>query len=205
MTKQRFFNQNNTQWSREQKSIILNNSYKIYCINCLWFWFWLVFGLYKTAVFCSMNETFGFGLPPWFSISNSALKGNSLKKIITFIEILWNFIKLKMDVVICVSHAQLFSVPYVCLCSLYTEKSMNYFVQKLTFPSNLVSFSSSKIIFQRFQLISQLGLKFRHVFQLRTEVQFYKAVNTKSSLKVKAFFLILRPLHEERSLRCYIN
>ena len=53
-----------------------------------------------------MNETFGFGLPPWFSISNSALKGNSLKKIITFIEILWNFIKLKMDVVICVSHAQ---------------------------------------------------------------------------------------------------
>ena len=35
--------------------------------------------------------------------------------------------------------------------------------------------------------MSQLGLKFRHVFQLRTEVQFYKAVNVKSSLKLKAF------------------
>ena len=34
--------------------------------------------------------------------------------------------------------------------------------------------------------MSQLGLKFRHVFQLRTEVQFYKAVNMKSSLKFKA-------------------
>ena len=27
----------------------------------------------------------------------------------------------------------------------------------------------------------------KHVFQLRTEVQFYRAVSTKSSLKIKAF------------------
>ena len=35
------------------------------------------------------------------------------------------------------------SVPYatVCLCSLYTEQSINYFVQKLTFFSDLISFS----------------------------------------------------------------
>ena len=41
-----------------------------------------------------------------------------------------------------VSHTQHF-VPYamVCLCSLYTEQSINYFVQKLTFFSNLISFS----------------------------------------------------------------
>ena len=34
-------------------------------------------------------------------------------------------------------------VPYatVCLCSLYTEQSINYFVQKLTFFSDLISFS----------------------------------------------------------------
>ena len=60
---------------------------------------------YKTkAVFCSMDETLNVWLPPWFSISNSALKGNRMKK--NFIEILKNFIELKMDVVICVSHAQ---------------------------------------------------------------------------------------------------
>ena len=45
------------------------------------------------ASFCSihnmsMNENLDVRLPPWFAISNSALKGNSLKKILTFIEIL---------------------------------------------------------------------------------------------------------------------
>ena len=37
-----------------------------------------------------MDETLDVRLPPWFAIRNSALKGNSLKKIITY----WNLIKL---------------------------------------------------------------------------------------------------------------
>ena len=45
-------------------------------------------------------------LPPWFVIRNSVMKSNSLKKILTFIEISENFIQLKMDVVMCVSHMQ---------------------------------------------------------------------------------------------------
>ena len=74
-----------------------NNSYKIHCVKCPWFWFWLVFVPYPTwAVFCSMGETLDVQLPPIFAISNSALKGNSLKKIQTFIQ-------LKMDV--CVPYA----------------------------------------------------------------------------------------------------
>ena len=40
------------------ESVILNNSYKIYCLKCLWFWFWLIFVPYGTrAVFCSMDIT----------------------------------------------------------------------------------------------------------------------------------------------------
>ena len=35
-----------------------------------------------------MDETLDVQLPPWFAISNSALKGNSLKIILSFIEIL---------------------------------------------------------------------------------------------------------------------
>ena len=56
--------------------------------------------------FCSMDEILNVWLPPWFAISNSTMKGNSLRKIITFIKILSNFTPLKMDVVMCVSHAQ---------------------------------------------------------------------------------------------------
>ena len=52
-----------------------------------------------------MDEILDICLPPWFAISiNSALKNHSMKKILTFIEILWNFIQLKLDVVMCVSH-----------------------------------------------------------------------------------------------------
>ena len=52
-------------------------------------WFWLIFVPYATrAIFCSMDETLDIQLPPWFAISNSAPKSNSLKKILTFIEIL---------------------------------------------------------------------------------------------------------------------
>ena len=70
------------------KSIILNNSYKIYCVKCPWFWFWLIFvPRAARAVFCSMDETLDIHLPPWFTISNNALKSNSLKKVLTFIEI----------------------------------------------------------------------------------------------------------------------
>ena len=53
-----------------------------------------------------MGETLYICLPPWFVISNSVLKSSSLTIILTFIEILQNFIQLKMDVVICVSHIQ---------------------------------------------------------------------------------------------------
>ena len=61
------------------KSIIFNSSYKIYCVKCPWFWFWLVFVLCATwAVFFSMDKTLDVMLPPWVVISNSALKGNSL-------------------------------------------------------------------------------------------------------------------------------
>ena len=38
--------------------------------------------------FCSMDEILNVWLPPWFAISNSTMKGNSLRKIITFIKIL---------------------------------------------------------------------------------------------------------------------
>ena len=31
-----------------------------------------------------MDETFDIKLPPWFAISNSALRGNIMKKIVTF-------------------------------------------------------------------------------------------------------------------------
>ena len=74
------------------------------------------------------------------------------------------------------------SVPYatVCLYSLYTEQFINYVGWKLT---SFFKFNK----FQSLKLVSQLGLKFRNVLQLRTEVQFYKAVNMKSSLKFKAF------------------
>ena len=53
-----------------------------------------------------MDETLDVQLLPWVTISNSALKGNNLKKILTFIKIFENFIQLKMDVVMCVSHTQ---------------------------------------------------------------------------------------------------
>ena len=88
------------------KSIIFNNSYKIYCVQWLWFRFWQIFVPYVTkAIFSSMDETLDIQLPPWFAISNSALKRNSLKKMLIFMEILQNFIQLRMDVVMCVSYA----------------------------------------------------------------------------------------------------
>ena len=40
------------------------------------------------TVFCRMDETLDVRLAPWFAISNNALKGSSLKKILTFIETL---------------------------------------------------------------------------------------------------------------------
>ena len=51
-----------------------------------------------------MDETLDVRLPPWFAISNSSQKGNSLKKI--FVELLQYFIQLKTDVIMCVSHMQ---------------------------------------------------------------------------------------------------
>ena len=67
----------------------ISNNHKIYCVKCPWVWFWLIFSPYTTrAVFCSMGETLDISLPPWFAISNGALKINSLKRILTFIEIL---------------------------------------------------------------------------------------------------------------------
>ena len=52
------------------KSIIFNNSFKIYCVKCPWFCFWLVFVPYATwAVFCSIDETVDVRLPPWFAIN----------------------------------------------------------------------------------------------------------------------------------------
>ena len=74
------------------KSIILNNSYKIYGVKCPWFWLWLVSVPYTTwAVFCSMDETWNVRLPPWFAISNGALKGTVSEKNDKFY---WNLIEL---------------------------------------------------------------------------------------------------------------
>ena len=75
-----------------------------------------------------------------------------------------------------VSHTQHF-VPYatVCLCSSFTD-----FFHKFN------KFKPLKSLFRDFSLSANLALKFRHVIQLWTEVQFHKAVNTKS-LKFKAF------------------
>ena len=92
------------------------------------------------------------------------------------------------------------SVPYATLCpicnsvfiSLYTEQSINYFVQKLTFFFKFNKFQPQKLFFRDFSHpteINQLRLKFRHVCQLRTEVQFYRNVDMKSSLQFKAFSL----------------
>ena len=47
-----------------------------------------------------MGETLDICLPPWFAISNSALKSNNQKKILTFIEILSYIILLNMIVVV---------------------------------------------------------------------------------------------------------
>ena len=47
-----------------------------------------------------MGETLVICLPPWFAISNSALKSNNQKKILTFIEILSYIILLNMIVVV---------------------------------------------------------------------------------------------------------
>ena len=43
-------------------------------------------------------------------------------------------------------------VPYatVCLCSLYTEQSINYFVQKLTFFFKFNKFQPQKLFFRDF-------------------------------------------------------
>ena len=86
------------------------------------------------------------------------------------------------------SHRQHF-VPYatVCLWYLYAEQSISYFGQKLTFFFKFNKFQALKLFFKKVLFISQLGLKFTYVFQLITEVHFYKAVNMKSSLKIKAF------------------
>ena len=57
---------------------------------------WLIFAPYAArAVFCSMDETLDIRLPPWFTISNNALKSNSLKKVLTFIEIYKTLFNLK--------------------------------------------------------------------------------------------------------------
>ena len=69
------------------KSIILNNRYKIYCVKCPWFWFLPIFVPYATwAVFCSIDEILDACLLPSFAISNSALKGNSLIKILNLLK-----------------------------------------------------------------------------------------------------------------------
>ena len=91
------------------------------------------------------------------------------------------------------------SVPYTTLCpicnsmlnnSLYTEQSINYFVQKLMFFFKFNKFHPQKLFFRDFShpnQITQLGLKFRHNCLLRAKVQFYKTVGAKSSLKFEVF------------------
>ena len=70
------------------KSIILNNSCKIYRVKCPWLWLWFVLVPYaRRAVFCRLDDTLDVWLSPCFAINNSALKGSSLKKTLTFIEI----------------------------------------------------------------------------------------------------------------------
>ena len=62
--------------------------------------------------------------------------------------------------------------------------------QKLTFFFKFNKFQSQKLFFRDFShptQVSQLVLKFRHVSQLRTKVQFYRAVDMKSSIQFKAF------------------
>lgn len=75
------------------------------------------------------------------------------------------------------------SCATVCLCSLYNEQSIDYFGQKMTF---FIKFNKFKPL-KSFLFINPLGLKSRHVCQLRSGVQFYKAVDGKSSLKFKHF------------------
>ena len=86
------------------------------------------------------------------------------------------------------SHTQ-HLVPHatVCLCSLYTEQSFNYFGQKLTFFFKFNKFKSLKLFFRDVSLSANFLKKIKYVFQLRTEVQLYQAVDTKSYLKLKAF------------------
>ena len=58
----------------------------------------------------------------------------------------------------------------VCLC---TEQSINYFDQKLPFIFKFNKFSFQDY-FLEILVYHPTWLKFRHVFQLRTKVQFYK-------------------------------
>ena len=76
----------------------------------------------------------------------------------------------------------------VCLCSLYTEQSINYFGYKLTFFFKSNKFQPLKF-FLEILVYRPTWFKYRHGFQLRTEVFLYKAVDTKSPLKFKAFSL----------------
>ena len=76
--------------AQRAKTIILNNSYKIYCVKCPWFWFWLVFGPYAAwAVFCGMDETLDVRLPSLFAITNSERQQSDKNT-----NFYWNLIKL---------------------------------------------------------------------------------------------------------------
>ena len=92
------------------------------------------------------------------------------------------------------------SVPYATLCPICNSVFM-FFVywtihqllcSKIDFFFKFNKFQPQKLFFRDFSHpteINQLRLKFRHVCQLRTKVQFYRNVDMKSSLQFKAFSL----------------
>ena len=150
------------------RSIILNNSYKIYCVKCPCYWFLLVFVPYATwAVFCCMDETLDvqFGLLLAIAHWKTAVWKNTL----TSIEMdesaitgclshysIWSLpteVSNKKKFGSSVLYEQLLSsVPYamVCFCFLYNEQSINYFGQKLRFFFKFNKFQPLKLFFRDF-------------------------------------------------------
>ena len=114
-----------------------------------------------------MEESAILGLPFHYSICLSKLKYQMKNLCVLYEQLLGNVSTL--------SHMQ----QYDYVLSILNKSS-------IAFSSNLLSFSLQNY-FKRFQFIIQLGLKFGLVCQVRTEVQFYKAVDTKFSLKFKSF------------------
>ena len=94
-----------------------------------------------------MDEALDVRLPPWFAINNSALKGNSLKKILTIIEI----IKLYSAQNGC-GHVRMCPIHSVTACWLMVESAIMELPSRYRIcPSPLkyqIKFGSNQVLYE---------------------------------------------------------